>query len=199
MTKKADVKRLEIIQTARKRFIKHGVSKTTLDEIAKDMRLGKATLYHYFESKHSLYIDTLKYESNEYLDCIRNIFNNEELQIVNRFFEYYKLKLKVKSDFPLLYELLHFSLLEFGASDLRDIIFQTVREEEKILQLVLNNIERNLIRPLSKDFSKFILLESYSLIFAKDLLLKTDDLSDQKILEEFIHYLSDNLSSKFTE
>lgn len=199
MTKKADVKRLEIIQTARKRFIKHGVSKTTLDEIAKDMRLGKATLYHYFESKHSLYIYTLKYESNEYLDCIRNIFNNEELQIVNRFFEYYKLKLKVKSDFPLLYELLHFSLLEFGASDLRDIIFQTVREEEKILQLVLNNIERNLIRPLSKDFSKFILLESYSLIFAKDLLLKTDDLSDQKILEEFIHYLSDNLSSKFTE
>ena len=39
----------QIIRAAVKRFARHGHGKTTLDEIARDIRIGKATIYHYFE------------------------------------------------------------------------------------------------------------------------------------------------------
>ena len=34
-----------------------GSGKTTLEEIARDIRIGKATIYHYFSSKDELYYE----------------------------------------------------------------------------------------------------------------------------------------------
>jgi len=47
----ANKRKQQIIQTAVKLFARHGLGKTTLDEIVRDIRIDKATIYHYFESK----------------------------------------------------------------------------------------------------------------------------------------------------
>jgi len=47
-------RKIQIIKAAVKRFTKHGLHKTTLDEVARDLRIGKATIYNYFESKEDL-------------------------------------------------------------------------------------------------------------------------------------------------
>ena len=52
-------KKKQLIRTAAKRFEKHGIKKTTLDEIARDLRITKATIYHYFNSKEDLFHSTL--------------------------------------------------------------------------------------------------------------------------------------------
>jgi AcrR family transcriptional regulator len=44
-----------IIRTARKMFAKKGVTETTMDDIAKEAKIGKGTIYHYFDSKEELY------------------------------------------------------------------------------------------------------------------------------------------------
>lgn len=44
-----------IIRTARKMFAKKGVTETTMDDIAKEARIGKGTIYHYFDSKEELF------------------------------------------------------------------------------------------------------------------------------------------------
>ncbi len=56
----ANERKIQIIKAAAKRFARHGLNKTTLDEVARDIRIGKATIYHYFTSKDDLYFATLK-------------------------------------------------------------------------------------------------------------------------------------------
>ena len=59
----ANERKLQIIKAAAKRFARHGLNKTTLDEVARDIRIGKATIYHYFTSKDDLlFLATLKWD-----------------------------------------------------------------------------------------------------------------------------------------
>lgn len=54
----ADV-RERLLDAARKRFGRYGVRKTTVDEIAKDAGLARATVYLHFRSKRDLYRELL--------------------------------------------------------------------------------------------------------------------------------------------
>ena len=55
-----DQKRDAIIEAALKRFAHFGVAKTTMNEIAKDLKISKASLYYYFPDKINLYAEVLK-------------------------------------------------------------------------------------------------------------------------------------------
>ena len=50
-------KKVMITNIAQQVFSKYGLIKTTVNEIAKAARIGKATIYHYFNSKEDLYRD----------------------------------------------------------------------------------------------------------------------------------------------
>jgi len=50
-----DKKRDSIIEAAQKRFLHFGVDKTTMNEIADDLSISKASLYYYFPDKLNLY------------------------------------------------------------------------------------------------------------------------------------------------
>lgn len=50
-----DIKRELIIETALQRFAHFGLNKTTMNEIAKDLKFSKALLYYYFPDKINLY------------------------------------------------------------------------------------------------------------------------------------------------
>ncbi len=52
-----------IISVAEKIFSRFGLNKTTMDEIAKAARIGKATLYHYFASKEHIFAEVIQKES----------------------------------------------------------------------------------------------------------------------------------------
>jgi len=52
-----------IISVAEKFFSRFGLNKTTMDEIAKSARIGKATLYHYFGSKEHIFAEVIQKES----------------------------------------------------------------------------------------------------------------------------------------
>lgn len=55
-----DSKRDSIIEAARKRFSHFGVAKTTMNEIADDLSISKASLYYYFPDKLNLYAAVLE-------------------------------------------------------------------------------------------------------------------------------------------
>ena len=52
---KGDRRESAIVETAQKRFSHYGYSKTTMEEIARDLGMGKASLYYYFPTKESLF------------------------------------------------------------------------------------------------------------------------------------------------
>lgn len=84
-------KRNAIIKEARKIFGKYGYKKTSLNDIAKKMRIGKSSLYYYFDSKETLYNAVVLYEAiiyrNMVLSCIRenaSPFDKLKSYILNR-------------------------------------------------------------------------------------------------------------------
>jgi AcrR family transcriptional regulator len=51
-----------ILDVAKRLFSKYGLRKTTVDEIAKEARIGKGTIYHYYESKEAIFFDVVENE-----------------------------------------------------------------------------------------------------------------------------------------
>lgn len=54
-----------IIEAARSRFAHYGYSKVTMEEIAADVELGKASLYYYFPTKEELFRAVISLEQDE--------------------------------------------------------------------------------------------------------------------------------------
>ncbi|QZE14146.1 TetR/AcrR family transcriptional regulator [Halosquirtibacter laminarini] len=68
-----DVARSAIVQSARNVFGRYGYRKTTLEDIAKDAKKGKSSLYYYFDSKEELYIEVVKMEAKELAENIMRV------------------------------------------------------------------------------------------------------------------------------
>jgi AcrR family transcriptional regulator len=56
--------RRKIIITAGTIFSRYGFRKTTMDEIANALKMGKSSVYYYFSSKQEIFEAVVKYEAN---------------------------------------------------------------------------------------------------------------------------------------
>ena len=56
--------RKKIILIAGQIFSHYGFKKTTMDEIAKALKMGKSSIYYYFESKEDIFEAVVQYEAN---------------------------------------------------------------------------------------------------------------------------------------
>ena len=61
---KMEEKKERILTIAQRIFARFGIQKTTMEEIAKMARMGKATLYYYFKSKEAIFAEVIVKESN---------------------------------------------------------------------------------------------------------------------------------------
>jgi len=66
-----------ILDAACKRFAYYGFSKVTMDEIASDVGLGKASLYYYFPTKESLFETVLRNEFDQFFSSIEKILKQD--------------------------------------------------------------------------------------------------------------------------
>lgn len=60
-------KQVIILEAARKRFAHFGYSKVTMDEIAGDVEMGKASLYYYYPTKENLFEAVIEGEQKEFV------------------------------------------------------------------------------------------------------------------------------------
>jgi AcrR family transcriptional regulator len=56
--------RNKVIISAGKIFSRYGFKKTTMDEIAKALKMGKSSIYYYFESKEDIFEAVVMWEAN---------------------------------------------------------------------------------------------------------------------------------------
>ena len=136
-------RKTQIIKAAVKRFSKHGPGKTTLDEIARDLRIGKATIYHYFKSKEELYFRSVEWECDQFIEETKLIFEDNELDLRGMFNSYFSSKETIDQRYKLLYELLLILMKDEGFDEEMEILRSTLRKEEMILEMVLSPTFRN--------------------------------------------------------
>jgi AcrR family transcriptional regulator len=95
ISEKADKIQL-IISASQKRFGLYGIEKTSMQDIANDLKLSKASLYYYFPDKHSLYKAVVDKEQSEFIARIsERIFSFHEpeqllLEYVNARLSYFR-------------------------------------------------------------------------------------------------------------
>lgn len=155
----------QIILAAKKRFAKQGLGKTTLDEIAHDVRIGKATIYHYFESKDELFFTSLKWEADQFIEDIKAIFNNEMLAVGARILEYLSYKENVDKHYKLLSDLL-IQLVENDSFDKeKDILKDLLIREEEIVKLVLSSIYSRRLEGMDESLPNYIVMSSWGAFF----------------------------------
>lgn len=180
----ANERKQQIIKAAAKRFARHGLAKTTLDEVARDIRIGKATIYHYFTSKDDLYFATLKWECEIFVDQIKLILDNDELSLIQKLSEYFAQKEIVSENNKLIHEsLLSFFNEKYFEPEL-DIINWMLNKESELLKNFLTKHYSQKIKKVSSVFPNFIVLNSWGMFFANKLntLIKTSKAEETKEL-----------------
>lgn len=80
-----------IISAAQKRFAHYGLCKTTMNEIATDVGMGKASLYYYFPDKETLFESVIKKEQQVFFDEM-NKFLNSDMEATLQLKKYVKLR-----------------------------------------------------------------------------------------------------------
>lgn len=76
-----------ILRAARERFAHYGFSKVTMDEIASDVDMGKASLYYYFPAKEDLFRAVISQEQNQFISTIENILV-KDISVSQKLIEY---------------------------------------------------------------------------------------------------------------
>jgi AcrR family transcriptional regulator len=180
----------EIIQAARKRFAKHGLNKTTLDEIARDMRIGKATIYHYFTSKQELFNDSVTFEINEFIESISSIFNSEDISLKERLNLFIKTKFMLKQKFPLLFMLIKINLDENRLDEERGLLNILFYKEISILKLFLAAIVKDIPNQKRIEFSKILVMQSYNISLMQEFELLSEDSNLEDRLNGYYYFFS---------
>jgi len=86
-----------ILKAARERFAHFGFSKVTMDEIAKDVDMGKASLYYYFPTKESVFRSVIQQEQNHFIEVVDQILA-KNISVSQKLSEYVEKRLEVFQD-----------------------------------------------------------------------------------------------------
>lgn len=133
-----DDKKDLIIGAALKRFSRFGIAKTTMSEVADDLKLSKANLYYYFPDKFSL-IEAIVYQIIEESD----VTINHALETITDTLGLLIRMLDIKKEYFEKYYMLILNLQEMNISD------------EKWVQLSEKMFQRE-VGTISKIFKKGI-------------------------------------------
>jgi len=156
----------EIVRAASKRFSRHGLSKTTLDEIARDVRIGKPTIYHYFKSKDDLFYSSIDFQSSQFIEDIKAIFNNQELPVGARLLEYFAFKESINQRYKLLYDLMLALFKDDTLEKEKQILQNLLQKESEVVGLILSSIYTGRIESMNMSLPFYIVHLSWGLLFS---------------------------------
>jgi AcrR family transcriptional regulator len=163
---KNNEKKNQILKAASKRFSKLGYHKTTLEEVARDLRIGKATIYHYFTSKDDLYFAVLSSESDEIIEKIKSIFNDESIEIVERFIRYFQLKESLFSENNIVTNLIVRKVTNDTTEKETEIVSKLLNDEREVIKLVISFIYREQIEKYDESIPLEIVYLSWVIAMA---------------------------------
>ncbi len=143
MTKKT--KQQIIIEAAKERFAHFGFSKVTMEEIASDVEMGKASLYYYFPTKEDVFKAVIALEQDVLIENIQELMK-KSIPASAKLKEYVKLRMSFFQE-----------LINLGT--LSSHSYSESKSFYKEIFIVLEKVELGLIKKIitegkrSKEFS----------------------------------------------
>ena len=190
-----DEVREHLINSARQVFMRYGFKKTALDDIAKEARKGKSTIYYYFKSKDEIFKAVIEAESE-----IRNQTIDEQVSAVEdpqqklRTYIYVRmLSLKKVNNY---YEAIKNDLLDniYFVSNLR--VAHLDSEVNSVKNLLLDGIEKGIYTIQNPELTARTIV---TLLQGFEVPLIKKNLSDeeiQKSIDEMLNILFHGIVTK---
>ncbi len=185
----ANERKLQIIKAAAKRFARHGLNKTTLDEVARDIRIGKATIYHYFISKEELYFSTLKWECENFIEQIKAILEKDSDSLTQKLKDYFGQKEIVSENNKLIHEALLTFINDKSFDKEKEIIIWLLTKEAELIKHFLTKHYSQRIKKISSTFPNFLVMISWGMFFANKLNLLINPSKSEETKALFIESL----------
>jgi AcrR family transcriptional regulator len=134
-TKNTDKKQHSILEAAQQRFACYGFAKTSMEEIASDIGMSKASLYYYFATKEDLFLAVIAREQKEFIGQM-------ELMIGKCSSSHSKLQEYILNQLVLLKKLDNLRILNQQAARelhpiLHDVFKSFAQEELRIMQTII--------------------------------------------------------------
>ncbi|MGE5498592.1 MAG: TetR/AcrR family transcriptional regulator [Syntrophothermus sp.] len=187
---KNNPKKTLIIKAAQKRFARHGVAKTTIEEIARDLRIGKASLYNYFKSKEEIFQEVLNSETERYLSEVKEIFTNDGTDLREKMLSYLVLKENMKERNILVYNLILGLFRDFLPEQESELLKLLLKGEEEIITKFLKLVAKKDLLP---DLPSFAVNFTWGLALTNNFDLLTERYSPGKNSEILEIFLKDYL------
>lgn len=108
--KKPEERKKEILTGALKVFSKKGYEKTTITDIAKELKISQGLCYRYYTSKEEIYDEALEEYSNHIVNSNTKRFNNDNRSLkekIKNYSGYIKEYQNPETDKELMYDLFH--------------------------------------------------------------------------------------------
>ena len=83
-----------ILHAAQRRFAAYSYSKVTMDEIADDIGMAKASLYYYFPTKEAIFRSVVQHEQEEFLSHVKEVIAHGG-SVSRKLVEYVRLRTKL--------------------------------------------------------------------------------------------------------
>lgn len=90
-------RRDEILRAAQNAFLKYGIEKITLDDIAQECGIKKTALYYYFKSKDELMAEMILLKINEFEVNLKEAVDNED-NVREKLRTYMKMKINLMQE-----------------------------------------------------------------------------------------------------
>jgi len=187
MMNKREQKKQSIIEVAQKIFSRFGLNKTTMDEIAKAARMGKATLYHYFRDKEQLFYEVVREEVKTMQDAIANAIQDitdpkERLRV------YMTVRIEYLNRFAIAYSALRDEYLEHLSSIKKFRVYFNDYEIQILTSIFRDGIDKKIFAVM--NINEVIKIFTMALR-GMELYMITD--SDVEINKQEIDVLTDTL------
>lgn len=117
-----EAKREEILSTARKIFSEKGFENTSMEEIAKKVKIAKGTIYLYFDSKYDLFAAIINYARENMLHKTQQL-QETSLSNLQKIRELINIYLDFTSEYPeylLIFHSIHHLMKEEDRKKLRE-------------------------------------------------------------------------------
>ncbi len=87
IVKEYEERRKEILEIAERLFLTKGYTKTTVNDILKEIGIAKGTFYHYFKSKEEVMDEIIMRIIKEDVTKAKRIVSNPDIPVLDKLFK----------------------------------------------------------------------------------------------------------------
>lgn len=188
------MKEEQIVNSARTLFLKYGIKKVSMDEIAKNAGVTKKTVYSYFGSKADLINFFIKEELNNMKKIVEEYQNKSNNFLENVHQGLYKMLTYKEESFFI--NLLIKEQDSFNVKILKDSLKNVDGEIKNFIkQILLQAKDDGYIEVKNIDITTFLIYKMYiALMFEWDEEFKK--LNDKEIADNILHILKNGIITK---